>query len=401
MNIQRLFPQLNGPTSGKRFAYLDSGATTLKLQSVIDRMNQYLAHETSNVHRGIYALSENNTRYFEEVRHKVQHFIKARHPHEIIFTKGTTESLNLVAQSYARAFLMPGDSILLSAMEHHSNIVPWQMVALEKKLNIKVIPINALGEILFEAFEKMLTPDVKLLSFTMVSNTLGSVTPYAEMVKLAKSKGIIVSLDGAQAVSHFALDVQALDCDFLSFSAHKLFGPNALGVLYGKEELLNKMPPFLGGGNMIQKVTFEKTTYNQLPEKFEAGTPAIAEVLGFGPAIDFMNEVGFGTIHKIDHELNDLMTKELGKLDNVILHGQAKNKVGIFGFNLKGAHPHDVGSILDQEGVCVRTGHHCTQPIMQHFGVTHMIRASLSLYNTPEDIYQLVEGLKKAQKLLL
>lgn len=393
------FPVINQMIKGKRLAYLDSAATTLKPVSVIDEMDRYYRLETSNVHRGLYWLSENATFKFEATRDKVKELINAPDRRLVIFTKGTTEAANLVAQSFARNLLKEGDTILLSQMEHHSNIVPWQLVAQEKKLKIGVIPINEKGEIIMEEYKKLLTPEVKLVSVVYVSNALGTINPIPEMTKLAHANGSRIFVDAAQAISHLKVDVQELDVDFLAFSGHKMFGPTGVGVLYGKEELLNEMPPYQGGGDMIDVVTFEKTTYNDLPHKFEAGTPAISAVIGLGAAVDYLNTTGIGEIEKVEHELLSYATEKLSSIPGLKIYGTAKEKASVISFGIEGIHPHDIASLTDKEGVAIRTGHHCAQPLMKFFQVPATCRASLSIYNNKEDIDQLYNALLKVKRL--
>ena len=393
------FPVIDQVIKGKRLAYLDSGATTLKPKIVVDELDRYYRLETSNVHRGLYWLSENATAKFELTRDKVAKLINSPDRKQVIFTKGTTESVNLVAQSYARNFLNKGDVILLSQMEHHSNIVPWQIVAEEKGFIIKVIPINDKGEILMDEYKKLLTPEVKLVSVVFVSNALGTVNPIKEMTTLAHQNGAKIFVDAAQAISHKKVDVQELDVDFLAFSGHKMFGPTGVGVLYGKEALLEKMPPYQGGGDMIDVVTFEKTTYNNLPHKFEAGTPSISAVIGLGSAVDYINEVGLDKIKAAEEELLQYATKKLLSIPGLKIFGTAKEKTSVISFGLEGIHPHDIASLTDKEGVAIRTGHHCAQPLMKFFNVPATCRASLSIYNNQEDIDQLYEALVKVKRL--
>lgn len=391
------FPVVDQTIQGKRLAYLDSAATNLKPLSVVEEMDRYYRLETSNVHRGLYWLSENATTKFEATRDKVKNLINASDRKEVIFTKGTTESVNLVAQSYARNFLKEGDEILLSQMEHHSNIVPWQIVAEEKKLNVKVIPINENGEIILDEYKKLLTDKVKLVSVVFVSNALGTINPIKEMVKLAHAKGARFFTDAAQAISHLKVDVQDLDVDFLAFSGHKMFGPTGVGVLYGKTELLEMMPPYQGGGDMIDVVTFEKTTYNTLPHKFEAGTPSISAVIGLGSAVDYINKVGISTIQEVEDELLQYGTEKLSSIPGLRIYGTAKEKVAVISFGLEGIHPHDIASLIDKEGVAIRTGHHCAQPLMKFFNVPATCRASMSIYNNQADIDQLYNALIKVK----
>jgi len=391
------FPVADQVIAGKRLAYLDSGATNLKPRSVIDELDRYYRAETSNVHRGLYWLSENATAKFEHTRDKITSLLHAPDRRQIIFTKGTTESVNLVAQSYVREFLKEGDEILISQMEHHSNIVPWQLVAEINKLKIKVIPISDSGEILIDEYAKLLTDKVKFVSFTHVSNALGTINPVKQMTQMAHAVGAVVFVDGAQAVAHLNIDVQDLDIDFYAFSGHKMFGPTGVGVLYGKMDLLEKMPPYQGGGDMIDVVTFEKTTYNNLPHKFEAGTPAIAAVIGLGAAVDYINSVGLEKIHAIEEELLEYGTKKLSSIAGLKIYGQAKNKGPVISFGIEGIHPHDIASLIDKEGVAIRTGHHCAQPLMKFFNVPATCRATFSIYNNKEDIDQLYRALVKVK----
>lgn len=393
------FPVLNQTIQGKRLAYLDSAATTLKPISVIDELDRYYRLETSNVHRGLYWLSENATYKFEATRDKVKELINAPDRRQIIFTKGTTESVNLVAQSYARNFLNEGDEILVSQMEHHSNIVPWQLVAKEKKLKIKVIPINQDGEIIYEEYLKLLTPKVKLVSVVYVSNALGTINPVHKMTQEAHKIGAKIFIDAAQAISHVKVDVQALNVDFLAFSGHKMFGPTGVGVLYGKMDLLEKMPPYQGGGDMIDVVTFEETTYNDLPHKFEAGTPSISAVIGLGAAVDYIRSIGFEKIAEAEHELLEYATHKLSSIPGLKIYGAAREKASVISFGIEGLHPQDIASLIDKEGVAIRTGHHCAQPLMKFLCVPATCRASLSIYNNQEDIDQLYNALLKVKKL--
>jgi cysteine desulfurase/selenocysteine lyase len=396
--IRKDFPVADQIINGKRLAYLDSAATTLKPLSVINEIDLYYRKETANVHRGLYWLSENATTKFESTRDKIAGLINSSDRKEIIFTKGTTESVNIVAQSYVRSFFKEGDEILLSQMEHHSNIVPWQIVAEEKKLKIKVIPINEKGEILMEEYKKLLTPKVKLVSVVYISNALGTINPIKEMIEMAHQNGAKFFVDAAQAISHTQIDVQELKCDFMGFSGHKMFGPTGVGVLFGKMELLDMMPPYQGGGDMIDVVTFEKTTYNQLPHKFEAGTPSIASVIGLGTAVDYIKSLGFETIGKIENDLLHYGTEKLSSIQGLKIFGTAEKKTSVISFGIDGIHPHDIASLIDKEGVAIRTGHHCAQPLMKFFNVPATCRASLSVYNNREDIDQLYQGLLKVKK---
>jgi cysteine desulfurase/selenocysteine lyase len=386
--------------NNKRLAYLDNAATTLKPVIVIEAMNDYLLRHTSNVHRGIYQLSEQNTLKIEESRMKVQKFLHAARPEEIIFTSGTTESINLLASSLSMN-LSSEDEIILTEIEHHANIVPWQMQAKKFGFKIKILRLNDQGLLDPNDLFTLISEKTKIFSFTLTSNTLGMITPFKEMIKIAKASGLTVIADAAQAVAHFDINVADLDLDFLAFSGHKLFGPTGVGVLYGKYALLENLAPYKGGGNMIETVTFEETTFNKVPEKFEAGTPPIAEIIGLGAAIDFVNHLGFSFIHQKEEELLNKMQSEFNQRSDLFVYGNLKNKVPIFAFNLKNVHPHDLGQILDKEGVAIRTGHHCTQPIMKLFKTSAMARASLSFYNSMEDIEQFFQAIDKAKKLLL
>jgi cysteine desulfurase/selenocysteine lyase len=392
------FPCADQVINGKRLAYLDSAATTLKPHSVIKEVEKHYTSETSNIHRGLYWLSENATFKYESTRDKISNLINSPDRTQVIFTKGTTESVNLVAHSYARHFLKKGESILLSQMEHHSNIVPWQLVAEEKGLQIKVIPIDDKGDIILEEYKKLLTPDVKLVSVVYVSNALGTINPIKEMIQLAHQSGARFFVDAAQAISHLKIDVQDLDADFLAFSGHKMFAPTGVGVLYGKMDLLNSMPPYQGGGDMIDVVTFEKTTFNSLPHKFEAGTPPISAVIGLGTAVDYINHVGLNKIHSIETDLLTYGTQKLKTISGLKIYGEAKNKTSVISFGVGDIHPHDIASLIDKEGVAIRTGHHCTQPLMKFFKVPATCRASFSIYNNQEDIDQLYNALLKIKK---
>lgn len=404
LNIEKIrsdFPQLGTQVNNKPLIYLDNAATTLKPQAVIDHMTKHLSFDVANVHRGIHTLSEMGTRAFEETRIAVQKLINARHDFEVIYTKGTTDALNLLANSFSEKYLKPGDEIILSEMEHHSNIVPWQMVAEKSGAKILVLPINDDGDISLEEFKKLLSPKTKMVSIVQTSNTLGTINPVKEMARLAHEVGAKICIDAAQSIAHMKVDVQDLDCDFLVFSAHKMYGPNGLGFLYGKEELLNEMPPYQGGGSMISLVSFEKTTYHNLPNKFEAGTPAIAEVIAFKTAIEYVEKIGLDNIAAYEHELLEYATTELKKIPGVRLIGTSKNKAGVLAFVIDGVHPQDLGTILDKQGVAIRTGHHCCQPLHKHYNVTATARASFSIYNTFNDVDAFIAAIKKAMDFLL
>jgi len=393
------FPVLDQRVHGKPLVYLDNAATTQKPQMVLDAMNQFYQMDNSNIHRGVHELSERSTRHYEEARVKVQRFLNAGDWREIVFVRGVTEGINLVAYTYGRRHIGAGDEIVISAMEHHSNIVPWQILCEEKQAILRIAPINQRGELLLDEFEKLLGPRTKLVSIVHVSNALGTINPVAEITRIAHRHGVPVFIDGAQAVAHMKVDVQALDCDFYSLSGHKMFGPTGIGVLYGKAALLNKMPPYQGGGDMISSVTFAKTTYNELPYKFEAGTPNIAGTIGLGAAIDYINGIGLDRIQAYEHELLAYGTAQLERIPGLRLTGTAREKASVLSFVLEGVHPHDVGTILDREGVAVRTGHHCAQPVLEWFGVPATTRASLAFYNTKEDIDALVAGIGKVKEI--
>ena len=393
--IRNDFPILLQKVHGKELCYLDNAATTQKPQVVINEVSNYYKKLNSNVHRGVHTLSEQATVAYENSRIKIKNFINASSEKEIIFTRGTTEAINLVAQTFGRVNLKEGDEVIISGMEHHSNIVPWQMICEEKKAKLKVIPINDSGELIFEEFEKLLSKRAKIVSVVYVSNSLGTINPVRRIIKKAHESGVPVLLDGAQAIQHIPVDVQELDCDFFAFSGHKIYGPTGVGVLYGKMELLNSMHPYQGGGDMISKVTFEKTTYNSLPYKFEAGTPNIAGVIGLGRAIDYIQEIGVENIAAYEGELLNYATLELSKIDGIKFIGTAKNKSSVISFVFDNVHPHDVGTFLDYEGIAVRTGHHCTQPVMDRFDIPATTRASFAMYNTKEEVDALVTGIKK------
>jgi cysteine desulfurase/selenocysteine lyase len=389
------FPILNQTVNGHPLVYLDNGATSQKPQSVIDAIVEYYITTNSNVHRGVHTLSQQATDGYEGARTKIRKFINAGDDKEIIFTRNTTEGINLVAHSYGRKNIGAGDDIIVSNMEHHSNIVPWQMLCEETGANLLVVPIDDAGELVMEEYKKMLSPRTKLVSITHVSNALGTILPAKEIVKLAHAQGAPVLLDGAQAVPHMPVDVQELDCDFYVFSGHKLFGPTGIGILYGKTEYLEAMPPFLGGGEMIKSVTFEKTIYNDLPYKFEGGTPDIAGAIGLGAAIDYVTNLGFDQITAHEDELLRYGTEALSAISGVKIIGTAAHKAGILSFVMEKAHPHDIGTILDEQGIAIRTGHHCAQPVMQRFQIPATARASMAFYNTKEDIDALIKGIDR------
>lgn len=393
--IRNDFPILQTTVHDKPLVYLDNAATSQKPISVITEAQKYYSTMNSNVHRGVHALSGVATEAYETARIKIKKFINALGKNEIIFTKGTTESINLVAQSYVRVNLQSGDEVIISEMEHHSNIVPWQLVCDEKNAILKVIPINDEGELILEDFEKLITNRTKFVSVVYASNSLGTINPVKKIIDLAHQNNIPVLLDAAQAVNHIPVDVQEIDCDFLAFSGHKLYGPTGIGILYGKVNLLDSMPPYQGGGDMISKVTFEKTTYNELPHKFEAGTPNIAGVIGLGIAIDYVLKVGIENISLHEMNLLEYATEAVSDIPGLKIIGTAKEKVSVLSFVLDNIHPHDIGTFLDFEGVAIRTGHHCTQPVMDRYKIPATSRASFAMYNTKEEIDVLVNGLKK------
>jgi cysteine desulfurase/selenocysteine lyase len=401
LDIREDFPILKSLVNGKPLVYLDNGATTQKPQVVIDAITNYYTSQNSNIHRGVHHLSQVATDAYELTRTKLKPFINAEHEHEIILTKGTTDAINLVAQCYGKAFVKEGDEIIISAMEHHSNIVPWQMLCEERGATLKVIPMSQEGNLDLSFYKNMLNDRVKMVSVTYVSNSLGTVNPVKEIIDLAHAQGVPVLLDAAQAVPHIPIDVQGLDVDFLAFSGHKMYGPTGIGVLYGKEKWLNAMPPYQGGGDMIKTVTFEKTTYNELPFKFEAGTPNIEAGICLAYAIDYIEAIGLKNIAHYENELLEYATNTLLEIPGLRIIGTAKEKSSVISFLIDGTHPYDVGTILDKLGVAVRTGHHCTQPVMDFYGIPGTIRASLGLYNSKADIDALVDGVKRAVSMLL
>ncbi|RYZ37833.1 MAG: cysteine desulfurase [Myxococcaceae bacterium] len=393
------FPLLRQEVRGRPLVYLDSAATGQKPQAVLDALTHYYTHDNANVHRGVHILSERSTQAYEDARDTVRRFLNAKDAREIIFVRGTTEAINLVAATYGRKHVGPGDEVLISAMEHHSNIVPWQMVCDAAGAKLRVIPVDDRGELKMDAVDALLTDRTRLLAITHVSNALGSINPIKELVAKAHAKNIPVLVDGAQAVTHFPVDVQDLDCDFYAFSGHKLFGPTGIGVLYGKLAMLEAMPPYQGGGDMILSVTMEKTVYNRVPHRFEAGTPDMAGAVGLAAAIRYLEGVGMAAISQHDQWLLAYATQALSAVPGLKLVGTSPKKTGVLSFTLEEVHPHDVGTILDQEGICIRTGHHCAQPLMQRFGVAATVRASLALYNTPQDVDALVKGLLKVREV--
>ena len=398
--VRNDFPELARLVHDKPLIYLDNAASTLKCLPVINALQQHYTNEAANIHRGVHFLSEQGTMKYEATREKTQSFINAKERHEIIFTKGTTESINVIAQCYALEFLNEGDEILVSTMEHHSNIVPWQMAALKKGAIVREIPINDDGEIILDEYKKLLSEKTKIVSTCHISNSLGTINPIKEMITLAHDAGAIFVVDAAQSIAHESIDVQSLDCDFLVYSSHKMFGPTGFGVLYGKEDLLNKMPPYQGGGDMIDVVSFDGTTYNDLPHKFEAGTPHIAGGIALKFAYEYIESLGFENIIAHEKMLLDYATSQIKEIEGVRVIGEAKKKASVLSFVMDGGHPHDIGTILDRQGIAIRTGHHCTQPLMKRMNVTATARASFSVYNTLEDIDLFIQGLKKTKEFL-
>ena len=397
--VKKDFPIFYQTIHGKPLVYLDSGATTQKPQAVIDIINEYYSHDNANVHRGIYELSQRATDAYEAARQNVRHFINAKHNHEIIFTKGTTESINLVAQSFGEAYIREGDEIIISEMEHHSNIVPWQLLCEKSGAILRVISVNDDGTLNLDHYCQLLNSRTKLVSVIHVSNVLGTINPVKEIIELAHKHDIPVLLDGAQGVSHIPVDVQELDCDFYVFSSHKLYGPTGTGVLYGKTDLLEAMPPYQGGGDMIRRVTFEKTEYNLLPHKFEAGTPNMAGVIGLGAAIDYLNHLGMDHISEHETELLSYALGALKAIPGLRFVGTAPEKIAVISFVMDCAHPHDIGTVLDNEGIAIRAGHHCAMPLMERFGLPATARVSFGLYNQKEDVDRLVQGLHKVNQI--
>src|SRR6478735_6612111 len=399
-SIRNQFPVLNRQVKGKPLVYFDNAATTQKPQVVIDALVNYYTGYNANIHRGIHTLAEEATAAFEATRDTVQQFINAESREQIIFTGGTTEGINLVAQTWGRQNIKAGDEIIISNMEHHSNIVPWYILAQEKGAVLKIIPINENGELIMEEFEKLLSEKTKLVSIVHVSNALGTINPVKTIIEKAHEFGAVVLVDGAQSTVHLDIDVQDLDCDFFVLSSHKIYGPTGVGVLYGKKDLLEEMPPYMGGGEMIKEVTFDHTTYNELPYKFEAGTPNIADTVAFKAALDFVNEVGKENIRAHEEALTKYAMEKLSQIDGVRLIGTAKHKTSVVSFIVDGVHPQDMGILLDNYGIAVRTGHHCCQPLMNRFEIPGTVRASFAMYNTKEEVDELVKGVEKAIRIL-
>ncbi|MEX1275789.1 MAG: cysteine desulfurase [Bacteroidota bacterium] len=393
--LRRDFPILRTAVRGKPLIYLDNAATTQKPQVMIDALRRYYEAQNANIHRGVHYLSELGTKLYEDARLKAKDFIRADDWREVIFVKGTTEAINLVASTYGRSRVNEGDEIVISGMEHHSNIVPWQMLCGEKNAKLRVIPLNDAGELLLNEYERLLTPTTRLVAVAHVSNALGTINPLSQMIAMAHAKGIPVLVDGAQAVPHMKVDVRELDCDFYAFSAHKMYGPTGIGILYGKSSFLQDMPPYQGGGDMIKSVTFEKTLFNDLPYKFEAGTPNIADTIAFGATLDYLQSLDWTTLTQYEHDLLTYATEQLAEIRGLKVIGTAREKAGVLSFTLENIHPHDIGTILDQEGIAVRTGHHCAQPVMIRYDIPATVRASFAFYNTREEVDALVRGIHK------
>ncbi|MCD4771807.1 MAG: cysteine desulfurase [Bacteroidales bacterium] len=398
--IQKDFPALHQEIYKKPLVYLDNAATTQKPQAVIDRIIKYNTYENSNIHRGVHYLSQEATNAFEQARIFIKEYINAAESHEIIFTKGTTESINIIASSFGKKFLNKDDEIIISTMEHHSNLVPWQQLCIENEAHLKVIPINEKGELLIDEFKKLLNEKTKFVALTHISNALGTINPVKKIIEMAHKFDVPVLIDGAQGIPHLKIDVQNLDCDFYCFSGHKVFAPMGSGVLYGKEKWLEKLPPFQFGGEMVENVTFEKTTFNELPFKFEAGTPNVESILGLETALKYISEIGIKNIADYENDLLNYATKELIKIEGLRIIGTAEKKASVISFLIGNIHPYDAGTIIDRMGVAVRTGHHCAQPVLDWFNIPGTVRASFAFYNTKEDVDKLVEAVLQAKKML-
>jgi cysteine desulfurase / selenocysteine lyase len=398
--VRRDFPVLHQSVHGKPLVYLDNAATTQKPLAVIEAIEHYYRYDNSNIHRGVHALSERATAHYEMTRSAAQRFLNAADSREIIFVRGTTEAINLVAQSYGRKHVGSGDEVLITAMEHHSNIVPWQILCEEKGATLRVAPINDRGELQLEEFEKLLGARTRFVAVSHLSNALGTINPVREMIRMAHARNVPVLVDGAQAAPRMKVDVQALDCDFYAISGHKMYAPTGIGVLYGKAALLEAMPPYQGGGDMIASVTFDKTVYNRLPYKFEAGTPNIADTIALGAAIEYLEGLGLDQVEQHEHDLLTYATQAVERIPGITIVGTAKEKAGVLSFTMENIHPHDIGTILDREGIAVRTGHHCAQPVMQRFGIPATVRASFGLYNTRQEVDALVKGIHKVNEVL-
>ena len=403
-NVEQIradFPILKLKIDDKQLVYFDNAASSQMPKVVMDRMIRYQTMEHANINRAVHYLSETATAEYEKSRHKLKNFINANEDREVIFTSGTTDAINLVAHGYGRKFISSGDEIILTVLEHHSNIVPWQMLAEENGVKIRVVPINDAGELLIDEYKKLFNKNTKLVGVTHVSNAIGTINPIKEMIEFAHNHGVPILVDGAQAAPHMKIDMQELDCDFYTFSGHKLCGPTGIGILYGKANQLNRMKPFKGGGDMITSVTFEKTIYNTIPHKFEAGTPPIAAAIGFGAAIDYLSSIDLSTIEAYEQSLINYATEQINNIPGIRIIGSAAEKVAVLSFSVDGVHPHDIGTLLNQEGIAVRTGHHCAQPVMQHFKVPATTRASFSFYNSMAEIDALIAGIQKVQKVFL
>lgn len=399
INCKRDFPILAQTIHGKPLVFLDTAASSQKPQCVIDALTNYYEKDHANIHRGVYELSERSTKAYENARNTIQQFIHAKHAHEIIFVRGTTEAINLVAQSYGRTQFQKNDEIILSEMEHHSNIVPWQMLAEQNGLVLRVIPVLASGDLDLRYYETLFSPRTKLVAITHVSNVLGTINPIKEMVTVAHSHHVPVFVDGAQAIPQMPVNVQDLDCDFYTFSSHKTYGPTGVGVLYGKTKLLDKMPPYQGGGSMIERVTFAKTTYAKLPYKFEAGTPSIADMIAFATAIDYLDKMGMQNIFDHEQDLLHYATEKLSAISGLTIIGKSESKTAVISFVLDNIHPHDIGTVLDHQGIAIRAGHHCAQPLMDKFQISSCVRASFGIYNSREDADALVSGLQEVKRM--
>mgnify|MGYP003968216185 FL=1 len=398
-NIKKDFPILEQKVNGKKLVYLDSAATTQKPKEVINALNNYYKETNSNIHRGVHTLSQKATEKYEKAREIIANFIDATSSKEIIFVRGATEAVNLVASSYVRPLLMENDEIIISQMEHHANIVPWQMVCEEKKAKLKIIPIDESGELIINKFNELINKKTKFISLNHVSNSLGTINPIKKIIDIAHQKNIKIMIDGAQAVQHLEISMKDIDADFYCFSGHKMYAPTGIGILYGKKELLEQMPPYQGGGDMIKSVTFEKTTYNDIPNRFEAGTPNISGVIALGKAIEYINNIGISNINKHEEDLLNYATSKLKKINKVKIIGEAKEKAAVISFIIEGIHPHDIGTIMDSHGIAIRAGHHCTQPIMDFYNIPATARASFAIYNTKEDVDELVKAIEKCIKV--
>ena len=398
-NIKKDFPILEQKINGKNLVYLDSAATTQKPKEVINSLNNYYNETNSNIHRGVHTLSQKATEKYEKAREKIANFIDASSSKEIIFVRGATEAVNLVANSYARPLLRENDEILISQMEHHANIVPWQMICEEKRAKLKIIPIDKSGELIMSEVKELINEKTKFISLNHVSNSLGTINPIKKIIDIAHQKNIKIMIDGAQAVQHLEISMKDIDADFYCFSGHKMYAPTGIGILYGKKELLEEMPPYQGGGDMIKSVTFEKTTYNDIPNRFEAGTPNISGAIALGKAIEYINQIGIRNINKHEEDLLNYATSKLKKINEVKIIGEAKEKAAVLSFIIEGIHPHDIGTIMDSHGIAIRAGHHCTQPIMDFYNVPATVRASFAIYNTKEDVDELVKAIEKCIKV--